>query len=75
MTKICPGAVQTEFSTVRFHGDQKKADSVYENFTPLVGEDIADNIVYCASRPDHVQIADMLIFPTVQAEVHMIHKE
>ncbi|KAJ4167424.1 hypothetical protein NW754_011239 [Fusarium falciforme] len=61
------GMVETEFSVVRFRGDKARADNEYSGLTPLTGDDIAEEIVWCASRPDHVQIAQMLIFPTAQA--------
>jgi len=67
VSSIDPGAVNTEFSTVRFEGDTKKADSIYRGFRPLVAEDIAEIAVFIASRPAHVQIADVVVFPTAQA--------
>jgi len=75
VTKISPGSVKTEFALVRYGGDKATADKVYEGYDPLVSADIADNIVYVASRPPHVQIADMLIFPTAQASATVIHRK
>jgi NADP-dependent 3-hydroxy acid dehydrogenase YdfG len=70
---ISPGMVETEFSIVRF-GDKAVADNFYKGVKPLNGDDIADNIVYVASRPPHVQVVDMIIFPTNQAAVTTIHR-
>lgn len=67
VTNICPGAVETEFSMVRFKGDKEKNDATYKGFTPLTGEDIADTITYCAMLPEHVNINDLVIMPTAQA--------
>ncbi|MDR2121547.1 MAG: SDR family NAD(P)-dependent oxidoreductase [Flavobacteriaceae bacterium] len=75
VTNIAPGAVETEFSLVRFKGDTKKADSVYQGFEPLVAEDIADAIYFAISRPDHVQIADMTIFPKAQASINLFERK
>jgi NADP-dependent 3-hydroxy acid dehydrogenase YdfG len=72
---IDPGAVQTEFSKVRFKGDQKKANKVYEGFKPLAGEDIAEVAVFIASRPAHVQIADVIVLATSQAGAKMISRK
>uniref|UniRef100_A0A0G4H9Z3 Ketoreductase domain-containing protein n=1 Tax=Chromera velia CCMP2878 TaxID=1169474 RepID=A0A0G4H9Z3_9ALVE len=66
VTSICPGLVNTEFSTVRL-GSKDKADKVYEGVTPLVAKDIADNVLYAVTRPPHVQIADMLVYATNQS--------
>lgn len=68
VTNICPGAVETEFSIVRFHGDEEKAAATYKGFTPLTAEDIADTIYYCVSLPAHVCINDLTIMPTAQAD-------
>ncbi|KAJ7172494.1 hypothetical protein C8R46DRAFT_1086155 [Mycena filopes] len=67
VTEIQPGMVETEFSLVRFNGDAETAKNVYAGLQPLTGEDIAEEIVWAASRPAHVNIADMLIFPVNQA--------
>lgn len=75
VTLIEPGAVETEFSLVRFKGDAERAKNVYAGFTPLTPEDIADAIFYVASLPKHVNINDMLIMPTAQASAGMIHKK
>lgn len=68
VTGINPGAVETEFSVVRFKGDQDKADATYKGITPLTGADIADIIYYCASLPPHVCINDLIVTPTQQAD-------
>ena len=67
VTNIAPGLVETEFSNVRFYGDQEKATAVYAGLDPLTGKDLSDTIWFCASRPAHVNIADILILPTAQA--------
>lgn len=72
---IAPGLVQTEFSEVRFKGDTERAANVYKGYQPLMAQDIAETIAFVISRPPHVMIADMLIFPTAQASSTMVHKE
>lgn len=67
VTNIAPGLVETEFSLVRFKGNEEKANATYDGLEPLVAEDIADSIYYSISQPDHVQIADLLILPKAQA--------
>jgi len=67
VTQIAPGAAETEFSEVRFKGDQNAADNFYKGFTPLTGEDIADLIYYVTTLPAHVCINDMIVTPTAQA--------
>lgn len=75
VTAINPGAVKTEFSVVRFKGDQEKADSVYHGFEPLIANDIAEAILFALSRPPHVNIDDMLIMATSQARSRKIVKQ
>ncbi len=67
LTEIAPGAVETEFSLVRFGGDEKRADTVYEGITPLVAQDIAEVIGFVASRPSHVNLDQIVIRPRDQA--------
>ena len=74
VSEVKPGAVNTEFSTVRFKGDKEKADKVYEGFKPLIAEDIAEIIYFVATRPAHVNIADLLVFPTAQASASLINR-
>jgi 3-hydroxy acid dehydrogenase/malonic semialdehyde reductase len=71
---IDPGLVETEFSEVRFHGDRERAKKTYQNMTPLTPEDIADAVFYAATRPAHVQIAELIIMPTAQASTTLVHR-
>lgn len=75
VTQIAPGAVNTEFSTVRFKGDKKRADEVYSGFQPLQGPDIAEVIYYVTTLPSHVNINDLLIMPTAQASSSVLFKQ
>ncbi|MDR2222096.1 MAG: SDR family NAD(P)-dependent oxidoreductase [Flavobacteriaceae bacterium] len=75
VTNIAPGAVETEFSLVRFKGDQTKAANVYAGYEPLVADDIANTIAYIVNAPEHVQIADVTIFPKAQAGATTIFKK
>ena len=75
VTAIHPGAVETEFSVVRFHGDKERADKVYEGFENLVADDIADAIWYAISRPAHVNINELTIMPTAQPMASVIHRK
>ena len=75
VTQICPGAVETEFSLVRFKGDSERAEKVYQGFTPLSADDIADAITYCVMLPQHVNINDMVIMPTAQANSTLFNKK
>lgn len=72
VTNLKPGLVQTNFSNVRFHGDDARADNVYKGVKPLTGDDIADVAFYAASAPAHVQIAEVLILATHQANGSVI---
>ncbi|MAC94555.1 MAG: NAD(P)-dependent oxidoreductase [Flavobacteriales bacterium] len=74
VSAVCPGAVDTEFSEVRFDGDKEKAEKVYLGYEPLKAEDIADAIYFMTSRPAHVNINDLLIMPTAQASATQFDK-
>lgn len=74
VTNIAPGAAETEFSIVRFKGDEQIAKDVYQGFTPLIAQDIAETIYFVASRPAHVTINDLTIMPTAQASATIIKK-
>ncbi len=75
VTNIQPGMVETEFSVVRFHGDRARADKTYTGLQPLTPDDIADTIVYAATRPPHVNIVEMLITPQAQASTTMSYRK
>ena len=74
VTNLKPGLVETNFSNVRFHGDNERAATVYQGITPLTGDDIADVAVYAANAPEHVQIAEVLILATHQASGSVIKR-
>ncbi len=75
VTLVCPGAVETEFSVVRFKGDQSRADKVYDGFVPLRAEDVADAVYYAVSAPDHVDVQDVLLMAKAQASATVFHKQ
>jgi NADP-dependent 3-hydroxy acid dehydrogenase YdfG len=75
VSQIAPGAVETEFSEVRFKGDTERAKTVYKGYEPLHPEDIAEAAFYVTSLPPHVNINDMVIMPTAQASATIMHKE
>ena len=74
VTNIQPGFVETDFSKIRFKGDEERAKTVYEGFQALKPEDIADVISYCISAPDHVTISDLAIYPTAQSEPRTVYR-
>lgn len=74
VTSVDPGLVETEFSQIRFHGDTDRAQQVYQDTTPLTPEDVADVVVFCASRPAHVNISEVLVLPTDQSGATLVHR-
>ncbi len=75
VTTISPGLVErTEFSEVRFHGDKERAAKVYQGLTPLIPEDVADVVLYCLTRPPHVNINEIVLMPTDQAGPTLVHR-
>jgi NADP-dependent 3-hydroxy acid dehydrogenase YdfG len=75
VSTIDPGLVETNFSVIRFHGDEERAKNVYKGITPLSGKDIAETIVFIATRPEHVNLAQIIIFPTHQASSTIVHRD
>ncbi|WP_226063575.1 SDR family NAD(P)-dependent oxidoreductase [Kaistella polysaccharea] len=75
ITNIQPGAVETDFSSVRFKGDEERAKTVYQGYEALKAIDIADAIAYCINAPKHVSISDLTIFPAAQSEPRTIHRK
>jgi serine 3-dehydrogenase len=74
VSTVDPGMVETEFSVVRFHGDRERADRVYAGMTPLVADDIADAVLWCATRPPHVNVDEIIIKPTDQASATLVSR-
>jgi len=74
VSTVDPGMVETEFSVVRFHGDDERASKVYQGLTPLSADDVADAVLYCATRPPHVNISEVIIMPTAQASPTVVHR-
>ncbi|MCR9132193.1 MAG: SDR family oxidoreductase [bacterium] len=74
VTMVSPGLVETEFSNVRFDGNQQKADSVYKGMQPLTADDIAEIVVFVANRPEHVNILDTIVMPVAQSSAQMVHR-
>lgn len=74
VSTVDPGLVETEFSVVRFHGDDARAAKAYQGLRALTPDDVAESVVFCAGRPPHVNISEMIIMPTAQASPTMVHR-
>lgn len=74
VSEVDPGAVETEFSEVRWD-DKEKAKKFYQDFQPLIAEDIADAVIYCATRPSHVNVSEMIVYPQAQASLTDIYRQ
>ena len=75
VSSVDPGLVETEFSQVRFHGDDEKAKKVYQGLTPLTADDIADVVLFCVTRPAHVNLSEILLVPVDQASATMVNRK
>jgi 3-hydroxy acid dehydrogenase/malonic semialdehyde reductase len=74
VSSVDPGLVETEFSQVRFHGDTERAGKVYQGLMPLTAEDVADVVLFCATRPAHVNLSEVLLLPTDQSGPTLVHR-
>ncbi len=74
VSSVDPGFVDTEFSVVRFHGDEERAEAVYQGFRPLSGDDVADVVLFTATRPAHVNVHDVVLLPTAQRNVYVLDR-
>lgn len=74
VSSVDPGLVETEFSNVRFHGDSDRAKNVYAGMTPLTPQDVAEVVFFCATRPPHVNINDVILMPTDQSSSTLVHR-
>lgn len=75
VSSVDPGMVETEFSLVRYNGDEERAKNVYRNLTPLTPGDVADAVLFCATRPRHVNINEIILTPLAQASSNFVHRE
>jgi serine 3-dehydrogenase len=75
ISSVDPGFVHTEFSSVRFHGDDDRAESVYQGFDPLTAEDVADCVHFVVTRPPHVNVFDLVLLPTAQRNVYVLDRD
>jgi len=75
VSEVAPGMVETEFSLVRFHGDAERAGKVYQGLTPLAPDDVADAVVWCATRPLHVNVSELVVMPTAQASTMLVYRK
>jgi 3-hydroxy acid dehydrogenase / malonic semialdehyde reductase len=74
VSSVDPVLVETEFSEVRYHGDKERAAKTYANMRPLHGDDVAEAVLFCATRPAHVNILEIVVLPTAQASVRDVHR-
>jgi 3-hydroxy acid dehydrogenase / malonic semialdehyde reductase len=75
VSSVDPGFVETEFSLVRFHGDEERAEGVYRGFQPLTADDVADAILYVANLPPHANVAQLVLQPTAQRNVYVVDRK
>ncbi len=75
VSTVDPGLVETEFSIVRFHGDKEKARAAYKGMTPLSADDVAETVVWIATRPPHVNVNEVILMPTDQSHTMLVHRK